>query len=139
MILANIAQEKALVEEELVHSMPGSDLDRIMFNSAKQQLSNQVIRCNMLHEALTQQKGQFKQILDDTRKQHKSQITQLEGLVSSSQELVRKQTMKYKDQVDKLVKSDMIIEQLIVDNDILTGKLYSLKGQLKVTDSYCDQ
>ena len=42
--------------------------------------------------------------------------------------------MKYKEQVDKLVMSDTIIEQLIVDNDNLTVKLNSLKGQFKVSD-----
>jgi len=134
MILADIAREKALVEAEIEQSQPGSDFERILFCSIKQQLSDQVTRCNTLHQALTQQKGQFHKILEDTRKQHQSQISQLEGLVSSSKELVKKQTMKFKNNVDKLVMSDTIIEQLIVDNDNLTVKLNTLKGKFQSGD-----
>ena len=63
MILDDIAREKALVEKELELSQPGS-FDRIMLNSLMQKLSNQVTRCNMLHEALIRQKGQFQTILE---------------------------------------------------------------------------
>ena len=60
--LDDIARKKALVEKELELSQPGS-FDWIMLNSLKQKLSNQVTRCNMLHEALARQKGQFQTIL----------------------------------------------------------------------------
>ena len=73
--------------------------------------------------------------LSDTRKRHQSQTMELECLVTSSQELARKQTLKFKEQVDKLVMADTIIEQLIVDNDNLTGKLNSLRGKSSVTDT----
>ena len=63
MILEDIAREKALVKKELEFSQPGS-FDQIMVNSLKQKLNNQVTRCNMLHEALAQQKGQFQTILE---------------------------------------------------------------------------
>ena len=43
---------------------------------------------------------------------------------------MRQQTVKIKDQVDKLVMSDTIIEQLIVDNDELTNKLSNRKQNL---------
>ena len=69
--------------------------------------------------------------LSDTRKQHQSQTMELECLVTSSQELVRKQTIKFMEQVGKLVMADTIIEQLIVDNDNLTMKLNSLRGNLQ--------
>ena len=62
MILDDIAHEKALVEKELKLSHPGC-FDQILLNSLKQKLNNQVTRCNMLHEALAQQKGQFQTIL----------------------------------------------------------------------------
>ena len=62
-ILDDIAREKDLVEKELKLSQPGS-FDQIMLNSLKHKLSNQVTRCNMLHEALAQQKGQFQTILE---------------------------------------------------------------------------
>ena len=63
MILNDIAHEKALVEKELKLSHPGC-FDQILLNSLKQKLNNQVTRCNMLHEALAQQKGQFETILE---------------------------------------------------------------------------
>ena len=40
--------------------------------------------------------------------------------------MLRKQTLKLKEQVDKLVVSDTIIEQLIMDNDQLTSKLINI-------------
>ena len=64
--------------------------------------------------------------ITDTKKQHQSQILELEGLVSFTQDMLRKQTLKFKKHVDKLVLSDTIIEQLIVDNDQLTIKLINL-------------
>ena len=36
--------------------------------------------------------------------------------------------------VDKLVLADSVIEQLLVDNDRLTGELGRLKENFKVTD-----
>ena len=62
MILADIAREKTLADQEL--SQSGGSLDTIILNSLKQNLSNQVTRCKMLHEALAQQKGQFRKILE---------------------------------------------------------------------------
>ena len=66
----------------------------------------------------------------DTKTQHKSQILENERLVSSTQEVLKQQTMKFKGQVDKLVMSDTIIEQLIVDNDQLTNKLIDMKHKV---------
>ena len=150
MILDDITREKALVEQEIELSQTGS-FDRMMLNSLKQKLSNQVTRCKMLHEALAQQKGQFVKILQgklpvysecwgivsklfkyisDTRTQHQAQIIELEGLVASTKAVLRQQTVKFKDQVHKLVMSDTIIEQLIVDNDHLTSKLINMKQKV---------
>ena len=66
-------------------------------------------------------------LVSDTKKQHQAQILELESLVASSKDLLKQQTAKIKDQVDKLLMSDTIIEQLIVDNDQLTTKLINLK------------
>ena len=69
-------------------------------------------------------------LISDTKKQHQAQILELESLVASSKDVLRQQTVKIKDQVDKLVMSDTIIEQLIVDNDELTNKLINIKQNL---------
>ena len=44
---------------------------------------------------------------------------------------LRKQTVKFKEQVDKLVMSDAIIEQLLIDNDQLTSKLINIENSHK--------
>ena len=62
-----------------------------------------------------------------SKEQHKSEISQLESLVESSQELVRKQTRRYMEQMDKLVMSDTTIEQLMVDNQKLTEEINVIK------------
>jgi hypothetical protein len=71
----------------------------------------------------------------DTKKQHQSQILELEGLVSSIQDMLRKQTLRFKEQVDKLLVSDTIIEQLIVDNDQLTSKLINMTVNVMEEDN----
>ena len=161
MILDDIAREKALIEKEVELSQPGS-FDQIIINSLKQKLNNQVTRCKMLHEALAQQKGQFQTILKGKfiyrktkqllggilrvinsfiflfagiKKQHQSQILELEGLVACNQGMLRNQTLKFKEQVDKLVVSDTIIEQLIVDNDQLTSRLINMTVNVKEKDT----
>ena len=53
-------------------------------------------------------------------------MLELEGLVALNQGMFRKETLKFKEQVDKLVASDTIIEQLIVDNDKLTSRLINM-------------
>jgi len=129
MILDDIAREKSLVEQEIKISQSDS-FDQILLDSLNQKLSNQVTRCKMLHEALARQRTQFQNILDNTKKQHQAQVLELESLIASSKDVLRQQTIKIKEQVDKLVMSDTIIEQLIVDNDQLTTKLINLKQSL---------
>ena len=59
--------------------------------------------------------------------QHQTQLVELENMMTSSREMLRQQTAKFKDQVDKLVMSDTIIEQLLIDNDKLTKNLISIE------------
>ena len=59
-------------------------------------------------------------------------MLELEGLVTSMKEELRKQTVKFKEQVDKLVMSDAIIEQLLIDNDQLTSKLINIENSHKI-------
>ena len=59
--------------------------------------------------------------------QHQTQLVELENMITSSREMLRQQTAKFKDQVDKLVMSDTIIEQLLIDNDKLTKNLISIE------------
>ena len=59
--------------------------------------------------------------------QHSTEISQLEGLVISSQELVRKQTRKYTEQMDKLVASDSLLNKLCSDNLNIMDQLREIK------------
>ena len=70
-------------------------------------------------------------LISDTKQQHCSQVLELEGLVTSMKEELRKQTVKFKEHVDKLVMSDAIIEQLLIDNDQLTSRLINVKNSHK--------
>ena len=49
--------------------------------------------------------------------------------------MLRKQTQKFREQVDKLVMSDTIIEQLIVDNDQLTSRLINVTVNVTEKDT----
>ena len=54
----------------------------------------------------------------------------MEKTVISTQELVRKQSKQLQDQVEKLVLSENIIEQLIAENENLAFKI-SLRNPLE--------
>ena len=56
-----------------------------------------------------------------------AEISQLESLVSSSQDLLRKQVKRYMDQMEKLGMSDRGIEKLISDNQKLIMELHVIK------------
>ena len=56
-----------------------------------------------------------------------AEISQLESLVSSSQDLMRKQVKRYMDQMEKLGMSDRGIEQLISDNQKIIMELHVIK------------
>ena len=50
--------------------------------------------------------------------------------------MLRKRNLKFKDQVEKLVMSDTIIEQLLVDNDQLTSRLINMNKKVTEEDIY---
>ena len=65
-------------------------------------------------------------------KEHQiSEISHLEYLVTSSQDLVRKQTKIFIERMDKLVMMDTTMEQSMTDNQVLTEhiNLIKKKGQ----------
>ena len=64
-----------------------------------------------------------------------SEISQLESLVFTSQELVRKQTRKYMEQVDKLISSDAVLEKLCQDNQVIMEQLKEIKKKLSLNES----
>ena len=65
-----------------------------------------------------------------TRENQISEISQLENLVSSSQELVMKLTRMYMERMDKLVMMDKNIAQLMSDNQKLARKINMMKKKL---------
>ena len=79
-------------------------------------------------------------LVTDCKAQHQTEVLELQDLVGSTQHLVRQQTSKVMEQVDKLVMSDTIIEQLLVDNDQLTTQLINMKQNVlaqKYDQSLC--
>ena len=66
-------------------------------------------------------------IILDNKEKHCSQVLELESLVTSMNEELRKWTVTFKEQVDKLVMSDGIIEQLLMDNDLHTSKIINFE------------
>ena len=65
-----------------------------------------------------------------TRQQQIAEISQLESLVSSSQDLMRKQTRLYMEKMDKLVMMDKDVEQMMTENKTLASKIKMMKKQL---------
>ena len=121
---------------------------KLILRSVHQRLEHQVSRCQHLQSSLALVKGQSNMavagtifpcasfpdlkycLIPVTREQHILEISQLESLVFSSQELVRKQTRKYMDQVNKLTSSDAVLENLCQDNQTLMEQLKVIKERI---------
>ena len=64
----------------------------------------------------------------ELEKQHKNQIGDMEKLLKKTQSMAHTQSMKNKEQVEKLILSDDIIGHLISENEGLLLKLDILKN-----------
>ena len=62
-----------------------------------------------------------------TREQHEQDLSQLESSVLTSQELVRKQTRSFMSKVDKQLKAETNLEQLIADNMKMAEEISLIK------------
>merc|ERR1712126_45072 len=122
-ILADITREKGEIEGE-ARSYP---LDLV-----QQRLEQQVNRCKQLQSALALRKAQAARIMEDKRLKHQEEMSQLEGLVNSSQALVTRQNRRFIEQMDRMVSADHAIEQLLTENNSLTLELKKLKNKLRV-------
>ena len=64
------------------------------------------------------------------KEQHESELGQLESLVTSSQELLAKQSRRFMRDLDKLVMTDTNIRGLISQSDSLTAAVSELRSRL---------
>ena len=69
------------------------------------------------------QKKSFEKLLGQINIQHKQQIIEYETLIKSGQDINRRQILKNQEQVEKLVLSEDVIEQLVAENETLTIQL----------------
>lgn len=139
-VLQDIEREKAVIQREMErerrsisvphssYSSPINDMDSSVINSLRMRLSQQETRSRHLQAALKQQQLQADRILQDTRYQHSSEIGKLEDLVSATQDMVRKQTDKYTDQIEKLAFSNRLIKQIYSENETLVRAIQDLRG-----------
>ena len=68
------------------------------------------------------------------KEQHESEMSQLESLVMSSQELLGKQSRKFIKELDKLVMTDITIKTLIDQNDDLTQTVNQMKQKFNISN-----
>ena len=64
------------------------------------------------------------------KEQHESELGQLESLVTSSQELLAKQSRRFMRDLDKLVMTDTNIRGLISQSDSLSAAVSELRSRL---------
>ena len=69
------------------------------------------------------QKKSFEKLLSQINIQQKQQIIEYETLIKSGQDINRRQILKNQEQVEKLVLSEDVIEQLVAENETLTIQL----------------
>ena len=118
-----------------------TNFDKMMQKSLKQKLLDQTTKNDLLQETVTRQKETFKTILEgefkdvfshiilklvcclDLKYHHEARLFEMENTLTLTQQLVKNQSTKLADQVEKLVLSDNIIEQLVAENEKLTFQL----------------
>ena len=103
--------------------------DKIILNSMQQQLNQQSAKCHLLQDAMKLQKRSFEKLLSQISNQHKQQISEYEILIKSVQDMNRKHILKNQEQVEKLVLSENVIEQLVSENETYIIQLELLKNR----------
>ena len=144
--LENITHEICLAQSDLTTA--SSSTERHILRSLEQRLDVQVSRCQHLHSSLGMVRAQSSRLLEvrrrtriyyeflkmgllATKHQHATDISQLESMVISSQELLRKQSRKHAEQMDRLVSSDRLLDKLCQDN-------LDIMDQLRDITKKCD-
>ena len=70
------------------------------------------------------------------KEQHESEMSQLESLVVTSQELLGKQSKRFMRELDKLVMTDINIRNLIAESDQLTAAVNEMRSRLNKNGFY---
>ena len=97
--------------------------------------SNMFIKCLALWSKLLTKLIKFKTPTNFSalKEQHESEMSQLESLVMTSQELLGKQSRKFIKELDKLVMTDITIKHLIDQNDDLTQTVNQMKQKFNIS------
>lgn len=122
-ILSDISYQVNLLQTEL---STVTTPDKLL----TQCIADQGSRCTSLHSTLASRRAQYSKDIAVTRQQQIAEISQLESLVSSSQDLMRKQTRLYIEKMDKLVMMDKDLEQMMTENKTLASRIKIMKKQL---------
>ena len=125
--LEEAERKKDYVTETLESKTRSSD--KMIINSINQKLSQQSAKCHLLQDAMKLQKNSFEKLLSQINNQHKQQISEYESLIKSGQDINRKYIQKNQEQVEKLVLSENVIEQLVSENETLVIQLELLKNK----------
>jgi len=126
-ILSDISYQVSLLQTEL--STPTS-LDKTITQTMRDRMSDQANRCTNLHSTLAIKRAKYSKDMAVTKDQQESELSQLESLVSSSQELMRRQTKAYMEKMNTLVMIDRDIEQMMAENQNLSSKIKIMKKKL---------
>jgi len=133
-ILLDISSQTSLLVSSLSSLSSCPPLDKLLLYSLLSRLEHQANRSKQLHSSLALQRARYSTDMAVTRDRHTEEISQLESLVLSSQDLLKKQTRKYMEKVDKQVMADTNIKKLITDNQKLTEEIKVIKKQWEMND-----
>ena len=134
MSLTEIDRKKEKIKEKsttLYENQTTRSSEKILLNSMNQKLNQQSAKCLLLQDAMKLQKSSFEKLLSQINQQHKQQISEYETLIISARDMNRKQILRNQEQVEKLVLSDNVIEQLVSENETLEIQLDLIKNMNK--------
>lgn len=80
-------------------------------------------QCYALQRTLHQKEVETEKLITEMRYKHETEVANWESLMHASQELVRQQAVKHKDQAEKLAHSELLMKDLWIENAKLMSAL----------------
>jgi uncharacterized protein with PIN domain len=123
-ILSDISSQISILHSELSSA---SSTDKMLLKGLRSRICGQENRCHNLYSTLALRRGKYCKDMEVTKDHQTSELSQLESLVSSSQDLLRRQTRLYMERMSKQVIMDTDIEQLMAENQKLASEINLMK------------
>ncbi|XP_068085274.1 ninein homolog [Anabrus simplex] len=107
-------------------------VDISVLQALNSRLRQQEQRCRHLQQALKQQQQHTDTLLRQTWKQHKEELSDLQLVLTTTQDRLAQQTSACEKQMERLARTDLLVKELYVENAYLTATVQRLEQRCHV-------